>query len=246
MKILFVGDVHNHTYIFKDVQRLDKEHNFDRIIFLGDYVDDWNTTNKESLETLDTVIKLKNNNPTKYIFCIGNHELSYLGYPCSGHQKEMDNLVRLKLTQNINKFVLYSNIELNNKVFYCSHSGFTNNYLINELQPENTKWEDNIKLLNTDILDKLKLLTPCSYFRGGSYPYSSFVWTDKRELMYNTESLLIPYQIVGHTPVQVISSYISNTEELYFIDTHSTYRDGTCYGDKSYLMWNEDKFEILK
>ena len=36
MKVLFVGDVHNHTYMFNDIQRLDKEHNFDKIIFLAD------------------------------------------------------------------------------------------------------------------------------------------------------------------------------------------------------------------
>ena len=57
MKVLFVGDVHNHSYIFEDVKKLDDKYHFDRIIFTGDYVDDWNTTNKESLETLDKVIE---------------------------------------------------------------------------------------------------------------------------------------------------------------------------------------------
>ena len=32
MKILFVGDVHNHMYMFKDIERLDSQYNFDRII----------------------------------------------------------------------------------------------------------------------------------------------------------------------------------------------------------------------
>lgn len=246
MKVLFVGDVHNHTYMFNDVQRLDKEHNFDKIIFLGDYVDDWNTTNKESLETLDKVIELKTNNPEKYIFCIGNHELSYLGYPCSGHQKEMDNLVRLKLIENLDCFVSYTTIQLGDDLFYCSHAGFVNDYLINELQPNNTKWEDNIKSLKYNILSRLHLMTPCSYFRGGRYPYSSFLWADRRELMYCPDNLIIPYQIVGHTPALTVGSYISELEKLYFIDTHSTYKNGEPYGDKSYLMWDENKFKILK
>lgn len=246
MKVLFVGDVHNHQYMLKDVQKLDKQYNFNKIIFLGDYVDDWNTTNTESLITLDKVINLKNSNPNKYIFCLGNHELSYLGYPCSGHRYENDNLVRLKLIQNITSFVLYTTVQLQDKLFYCSHAGFTNKYLENELQYKNTKWQDNITELNNNILDKLHLLTPCSYFRGGQYPYSSFVWTDKKELMYHDDTLLLPYQIIGHTPVQVISNYVSQKEELYFIDVHSTYRDERPYGDKTYLMWNETQFEIIK
>lgn len=246
MKVLFVGDVHNHTYIFNDIKKLDEKYNFNKIIFLGDYVDDWNTTNKESLETLDKVIELKTNNSEKYIFCIGNHELSYLGYPCSGHQKEFDNLVRLKLIQNIDKFVLYTEVELNHKTFYCSHAGFVNDYLINELQPNDTKWQNNIKLLNDNILDKLELLNRCSYYRGGRYPYSSFVWADQRELAWDDLSIFLKHQIVGHTPVKHIECYDKYEGQLYFIDTHSTYRDGTPYGDKSYLMWDEDKFRILK
>lgn len=246
MKVLFVGDVHNHTYMFDDVKRLDEEYNFDNIIFLGDYVDDWNTTNKESLETLDKVIELKTNNPNKYTFCIGNHELSYLGYPCSGHQKEMDNLVRLKLIEDINCFVSYTTVQLGDNLFYCSHAGFVNDYLVNELQPNNTKWEDNIKSLKHNILSRLHLMTPCSYYRGGKYPYSSFLWADRRELTSNEHHLLIPNQIVGHTPAQTICHFVTDTEELYCIDTHSTYRDGSSYGDKSYLMWDENKFEILK
>ena len=158
----------------------------------------------------------------------------------------MDNLVKLKLIENMDCFVSYTTIQLGDDLFYCSHAGFVNDYLINELQPNNTKWEDNIKVLKHNILSRLHLMTPCSYFRGGRYPYSSFVWADRRELTYSEEPLLIPNQIVGHTPTQTICNYITDTKQLYCIDTHSTYRNGTSYGDKSYLMWNENKFKILK
>ena len=36
MRALFVGDVHNHSYIFEDVKKLDDKYHFDRIIFTGD------------------------------------------------------------------------------------------------------------------------------------------------------------------------------------------------------------------
>ena len=80
MKYLFVGDVHNHQYMFDDITRLDKEYDFNRIIFMGDYVDDWNTTNHESLETLNKVFDLKRSRAGKYTILLGNHEFSYLGY----------------------------------------------------------------------------------------------------------------------------------------------------------------------
>lgn len=39
MKILFLGDIHNHLYMFDDIKRIDNEYKLDKIIFLGDYVD---------------------------------------------------------------------------------------------------------------------------------------------------------------------------------------------------------------
>lgn len=246
MKALFAGDIHNHMYIFDDVVRLDKEYNFDKIIFVGDYVDDWNTSNIESIECLRKLIKLKQSNYRKYILLLGNHELSYLGYPCSGHDYTNDTEIKNILTDNIDLFKFYIVIHLGNKDFVCSHAGFVNDYLVNVFQPNNTDWQETLKNLNTDMLNKLNLLTYCSFHRGGKYPFSSFVWTDARELIHNREELLLPNQIVGHSPVKTIKYITSDTNNLYFIDTHSTYRNGEPYGDKSYLIWNTDKFEIVK
>ena len=38
MRALFVGDVHNHSYIFEDVKELDDKYHFDRIIFTGNCI----------------------------------------------------------------------------------------------------------------------------------------------------------------------------------------------------------------
>lgn len=245
MKVLFVGDVHNHYYMFDDVERLDKEYNFDRIIFLGDYVDDWNTTNKESIETLNKVFALKNSNPDKYTFCIGNHELSYMGYPCSGHKYELGEVVEGLLRDNINLLDFYAEVLLGNKIFICTHSGITNGYAINELD----RYGEYIKVLkemNKDKRKYLPLLTHCSYFRGGNSPYSSFVWADKREMfsiLESGEELVIPHQIVGHSPVKTATGI--NHNNVWFLDTHSTYNDGSDFGDKSYLIWDEVEFKIV-
>ena len=243
MKALFIGDVHNHSYMFKDIERLDKEYKFDRIIFLGDYVDDWLTDNHNSLETLNTLFKLKEKEPDKYTMLIGNHELSYLGFPCSGHHRELEDLVEQKLKENIHNLEYYTEMELGNKTFVCSHAGFTNDYICRVLDMYG-EWKPVLDDLQKTKLQNLAYLRYCSRARGGMDSCSSFVWTDRRELMYCPDNLIIPYQIVGHTPASTVGSYISESEELYFVDTHSTYRNGEPYGDKSYLMYDKE-FKIV-
>lgn len=239
MKVLFVGDVHNHMYIFEDVKRLDAKYNFDRIIFLGDYVDDWGTDNHQSLETLETVFNLKHSNPEKYTFCLGNHELSYLGFPCSGHQSELEDIMKLKLEENIDCFDFYTTIHCDKNEYVCTHAGITNGYVETTLGGD--MWKQFLFDINQNKLNNLKILTKCSYLRGGSDEFSSFLWADKREHAYfKYQDKKAPYQIVGHTPV----TNIQIVDNIIFCDTHSTYRDGTPYGDKSYLIWNDRGFII--
>lgn len=253
MKILFVGDVHNHKYIFDDIKRLDTRYNFDRIIFIGDYVDDWNTTNHQSLESLDIIFKLKDENPDKYTFLIGNHELSYLGYKCSGHQYELEDIMELKLKEHIDYFDLVTSVNCDGNIYICSHAGFTNAF-IEELLKSDEKYKNDTKFydynlyykmvnMNKDKLNNLEPFSHCSYLRGGLDEFSSCLWCDIKEHSYFSMQVpLIPHQIVGHTPVK----HIIENNGIYFIDTHSTYQDGTEYGDKSYLMWNENRFEVVK
>ena len=239
MKVLFVGDVHNHTYIFDDVKRLDDKYNFDRVIFLGDYVDDWNTDNYKSLETLETLFKLKENNPNKYTLLIGNHELSYLGYKCSGHQYELEDVMEMKLKEHIEDIDFYTSVRCDQNEYICTHAGLNNGYVDKILGGDN--WKETLEDMNKNKLFNLQQLSMCSYLRGGRDEFSSFLWTDKREhAYYALQEKKVPYQIVGHTPVpnvQLIGG-------IFYCDTHSTYRDGSEYGDKSYLLWLDRGFII--
>lgn len=247
MKYLFVGDVHNHSYIFNDVQRLNEQYDFNKIVFLGDYVDDWLTDNHQSLETLDTVINLKRENPDKYFFTLGNHELSYLGFKCSGHHFLLEDIMELKLKENIECFEYFVKMTCGNKDYICTHAGLTNDYINNVLGGA-SNWEKNLITLSKEKLLNLPIMAHCSYSRGGSDQESSFVWADRREhILFNTqlEEPIVPNQIIGHSPVKEINLH-PDYGNFIFIDTHSTYRDGSQYGDRSYLMWNEDHFEVVK
>lgn len=246
MNVLFVGDIHNHKYIFKDIEKIDKLYNLDKVICLGDYVDDWNTDNHQSLETLNTIFELKRNHPDKYVFIMGNHEFSYLGHPCSGHQYELEEVVTQQLTDNIDLLDLFYSITLDNKEYVCTHAGLTNDFIYGKLG-RNGKWKEALSDWNKDKLNHVNEIGYCSYLRGGINEYSSFVWADKKEHYYHNKcnNPIIPYQIIGHSPVTTIVSDEDENYKFTFIDTHSTYRDGRMYGDMSYLLWNNDKFITL-
>jgi len=246
MKYLFVGDVHNKLYIFDDVKKLDNKYKFDKIIFMGDYVDDWGTDNINSHITLERVFELKNIYPNKFIFLIGNHELSYLGFPCSGHKFELDYIIAQELKDNIDSLDLFTIVECDKRKYVCTHAGITNDYIHNVLGGEE-HWEHILNDFNKDFNkgavnpSAITYLSMCGGYRGGIAPFSSFVWCDSRELV-KCKDPIIPYQIVGHTPVPEIVCVNEDSYNYIFIDTHSTYRNGEPIGNKSYLIWNEDKF----
>lgn len=240
MKALFVGDIHNHNYMFQDIETLDKKYNFDRIICMGDYVDDWNTDNHQSLETLERIFTLKNLDREKYTFLVGNHELSYLGYKCSGHMFELEDVMNLKLEEHIDDLDFYTTIQCGNYEYVCTHAGISNGFAKEFLG--GNRYKEFLGNMNQYKKMNLYPLSKCSYLRGGRDEFSSFLWTDLREHRYfGYEEPIVPNQIVGHTPVQTIIMQ----KGIYFIDTHSTYRDGSEYGDKSYLMWLDNHFEPI-
>ena len=238
MRVLFIGDIHTKQYIIDNIKELDNKYNFDKIICTGDYCDDWRVSGQKSLDLLDQIFELKDSNPNKYTFLIGNHELSYLGHPCSGHNYEYEKSIENKLKHNLYKLDLYYSIDLNGTEYFCSHAGFTDEFIYNEL--DGLHFKDTLKKWNNDKLQYLDKLSLCSYLRGGSSPYSSFLWCDAKELLLSKTNL-IPYQIVGHTPITMIVP----DEDIIFIDSHSTHPQGFNIGDKSYLFWNENKFEVL-
>ena len=72
-KTIIISDIHNDYFT---AEKIIKKENPDKIIFLGDYFDDFDDTVKDSENTAKWLVKsLKQENR---IHLIGNHDLSYM------------------------------------------------------------------------------------------------------------------------------------------------------------------------
>ena len=242
-KVLCVGDIHTKRNVLKKV--IDNEHLFDKIIFLGDYVDDWNATPEDSFELLQDLLRFKKGNQDKVVLLFGNHDLSqWLGgkFACSGHNPNTHDLIDYGLDRDQSLFnIAY---ELNGWLF--THAGVCEGWIKdNKLVLPKT---EKAKYLADTLNECFKLrgydrkhynlfqsLATAGPMRGGWHSPSP-LWADRQELMLD----LIPNlnQVVGHTPVKTIENHTIDDSELYFCDTFSTYQDGSPIGDGTFLSMN--------
>lgn len=250
MNILVVPDLHTKLYLFQEIKKFALKHRYDLIIFLGDYVDDWNTSPEASYNLLQELIRLKKKYPRKVILCAGNHDLSYCDpahFKCSGYNEETHSLVKdlykTKLDGNVPVFQFaYS---LDNYLF--THAGMTNHFwkdlqiLIknhySDLEQDflaNKGFSLACKISNllnyiwllglTDPTDKLFLTMAQAGGARGGLGTPSPIWADKSELM--ADPLPFINQIVGHSPVKTITTHTfkngdKSSNTLTFCDTHS-------------------------
>ena len=125
MRILICGDLHTKINILDIIrQKADK---FDKIIFLGDYVDDWNTPPELSLQTLELLVDFQKANSEKVILLLGNHDISeWQGgdFRCSGYNYMTHSLVRSFFDKHELSFKLAYTI---NEMLF-SHAGLTNTW----------------------------------------------------------------------------------------------------------------------
>lgn len=251
-RTLFVGDLHCKYHILERVIELGEK--YDKVIFLGDYVDDWFAVPEASYNLLNRLIEYKKSNPKKVVLCLGNHCLSeWFGRPfvCSGYNPLTSNLVKPLFEQNENLFdIVYAN-ESND--YICSHAGFTNSYLRDTLKKNFRSPKQLSEYINRAFHNRFNYesshqeeyervfysLADAGIGRGGANEPSP-LWADKSELIHDWWPHI---QIVGHSPVKTITFYNRDDKEIYFCDTFSTYRDGSYIGDCSLLTF-EDNYPV--
>ena len=201
-KVLVIPDVHMDVRVIEHGIELADKLRADQIVMLGDYFDDWFAVDSQ----YDEMIKyLKNllNRRKDIIPLLGNHELSYLGYPCSGHRKSVKSKVYNALKEDF-RFLYCVAID---GILY-SHAGATQQWLLenkivttNMLRYKMSKKAGAAFLesrINAAGWEPMKRVGPA---RGGkSIP--SPLWCDLTELISN--EIPTVKQVVGHTPISEI------------------------------------------
>lgn len=218
-KLIAIGDLHGRSCW----QHLAFDR-YDVIIFLGDYVDSAQYSDRQILKNFETVVAFKKSLPHKVILLLGNHDIQYLHfpkYPCSGFNPGLQETLTRIFTENKNLFQVAYQI----KSHLFSHAGLSQPWyekfisLVPDPVQKKPGGHDTLShtLNAVERSDHRDVLHQVGVRRGGSEGFGGLTWADKEELWnYPLEGY---HQVVGHTPVPFIEaiSYNENTS-VTFVD----------------------------
>ena len=239
-RVLVIPDSHLKIEVIEHGMEIANKLMCDRIILLGDYFDDWFAMDSQYDDMRRYLKELLRKNHGRIIPLLGNHELSYLGWPCSGHNKRVEPVIK-------------DAIELDHRFVPCyscdgvlySHAGVTKSWLVNnKLVPKHmVKYHmgpnNGAEMVENAILkiEDYSLFAQAGPGRGGT-GYPSPLWADMTELIADPAGTF--KQVVGHTPV----TQIEKIGSCYFCDVFSNGNDSDEYlfvvdGEEKIVHYNE-------
>lgn len=245
---LFVGDLHlQASLILPLVKKNIEKYNVERVIFMGDYVDQWNQCDNSALYIKELTLlnefreKLIKENKVEPVFLIGNHDMPYLiDIPeyYSVYDRQTFNEVH-DLLLRLQPQIAYEVDE----DFVASHAGY-----VGESIHEIPNWHFKPWLYGyTDESVKLQMQVGMS--RGGLGTYGSVLWVDFND--FERGSLKIERQIVGHTPQKTITNVkyatsLNDNVNCICVDTFSLNQFYNPIGDGSMLLYKDNNFEVIE
>lgn len=240
---LFVGDLHLQAkLILPLVEKAIEKHNVERVIFMGDYVDQWNQNDNSQLyiDELTLLNKFRKKLIKKGIepvFLIGNHDMPYLigireyysVYNTDTFDKVHDLLLQLQpqIAYEVDDYII------------ASHAGY-----VQTSAWEIPKWHFKPWLYGY-IDESIKLQKQVGR-RGGFDTFGSMLWEDFSERLWRAG---MKYQIVGHTPRKTITDLrgdVTCEANCICVDTFSLNQFYNPIGDGSMLLYKDDKFEVIE
>lgn len=241
-KILIIPDIHHRVYI---VEKMLVAHpDATKVIFLGDYFDDYNDS---AYETTQTARWLKEKmKDEKNVFLWGNHDISYSFHSrftdCSGYTIDKHEAVRAVIRptewDKIKFHYFMDDILL-------THAGLHKHYAPNKdlLREYLTTSEEEAQLALRRSQDHW--FYTCGLARYGPSKYGGPVWCDA-----NMEFIAIPgvSQIFGHT-IQKIEPLVITRDDNVNICLDTNLRHYIVYEDKKVNVLptphkNLDEFKV--
>lgn len=184
-EILVVPDVHGRKFWEKPCREWDGP-----IVFLGDYHDpySWQVNNHDSFENLKTLVRFYEDNKSRVICLLGNHDGNYL--ICRGFADRQDYHRYYKVQELLRRLNLRVAYETQGVLF--SHAGVLK------------EWLDNNKLTIKDLPDMAftnNALRDVSPLRGGDSEVGGILWGDVIEYT-SREHVPSLYQVFGHSQME--------------------------------------------
>lgn len=102
-KVLAVGDIHTKSWIFYEVAELIDL--YDKVVFVGDYADNWNTNPLQSIGTWKALHMLMQSYPEKVHAVIGNHDYAYIHPEIAGRSSGWNPVTFTLLNAPENKYL---------------------------------------------------------------------------------------------------------------------------------------------
>ncbi len=229
-KTIIISDIHND---YLTAEKIIKKENPDKIVFLGDYFDDFDDTVHDAENTAKWL--KKSSLQKSRIHLIGNHDISYMtdnpNIKCTGYTTDKHRIIK-KHHITWSKLLIHYWLDNN---WLCTHAGLTNDFF---KQQKMQKSDSIQKVLGFSKKDLEKIddknythsFFQAGFFRGGSNMVGGPLWCDYDEFAD------IPRinQIFGHTKGDVIRHKKTKNSEHYCIDT----------GLKHYAVYQDNKMEI--
>lgn len=122
MKILAVGDIHTKTWIIDLVESVID--NYDAVVFVGDYADNWGAGSQDTISTWRHLKALAEKYPDKFNAVLGNHDYAYLhNVPCSGHNYTAEMLLNAPENRHLKDWLFCLPVTLEIDGVTYAHAG---------------------------------------------------------------------------------------------------------------------------
>ena len=238
MRYLIIPDIHLRWKIADDIIKKEKG-NYDKVLFLGDYMDDFGAIKEDYIDTSKWI--KDNIYDSNMIFLLGNHDIAYYShmkmfqnetsmYGCSGYYNGFKEAISDILTlDEWRMFKLYYFIKDN---ILCTHAGFCNG-LYESLNIENIKdylTEEGKIALNRIETNFMPIpITMAGASRGGRNRYGGITWCDYYKDYKPIRGLS---QIFGHTILHE-PEYILYDGGVFTLALDTNSRDYAFYDDET-------------
>jgi len=243
MKTILLGDTHGRD-TWKQI--IEKEHDADRIVFIGDYFDSFDIPGVVQLQNFLDIVEFKKNSDKEVILLFGNHDYHYMpgfmGIGYSGYQAGMAYQFRDAISKNLDHFqmaYLFDDV-------LCSHAGISMEWVERHFPNTEITNLQSVSMLVDTINDHFKYKPLIFEFNGwdpyGDNTYQTPIWIRPRSLMASNKDSGLKKnitQVIGHTSVTNIFESVKASEKAmgsryYLIDAIES---------KGYLIYKDNTFK---